>query len=162
MNEFDLQLEYQKIINDKIFITNQIDQLDEKIKVNCWFISISFDQVKKVDVENFSALIDQIKENRWKELNQSKVNTNLIFYLWYDEQAGQLRFNFITDRHKNLPFRCELKFVDHQNEILDQFLSSITEIKDEDDASEVFTLKVYQEKIRKYEPPTPPTRQAAG
>ena len=36
----------------------------------------------------------------------------LLFYSWYDEQAGQLRFSAISSENKTPPFQCDLKFVE--------------------------------------------------
>ncbi len=36
----------------------------------------------------------------------------MLFYSWYDEQAGQLRFSSIASAHKSPPFECELEYVE--------------------------------------------------
>ncbi|AJR14488.1 hypothetical protein LEP1GSC034_1170 [Leptospira interrogans str. 2003000735] len=35
----------------------------------------------------------------------------MIFYVWFDEQAAQLRFNCISAEHKIPPFNVEIKLV---------------------------------------------------
>lgn len=36
----------------------------------------------------------------------------MLFYSWYDEQAGQLRFSSISSEHQNPPFQCNIKYVE--------------------------------------------------
>ena len=105
-----------------------------------------------------------------QQLQQSDVDINLLYYLWFDEQAGQLRFNFINSNHDKLPFRCKLVFVDSEKEIIDDFLNSnyldgipwsefkvVDKTKQENVAAveeenlETFTLKVYKQMIYRNE-----------
>ena len=98
------------------------------------------------------------------------MDINLIYYLWFDEQAGQLRFNFINSNHDKLPFGCKLVFVDSEKEIIDDFLNSnyldgipwsefkvVDKTKQENVAAveeenlETFTLKVYKQMIYRNE-----------
>ena len=98
------------------------------------------------------------------------MDINLIYYLWFDEQAGQLRFNFINSNHDKLPFGCKLVFVDSEKEIIDDFLNSnyldgihwsefkvVDKAKQEnvaaveEDNLEIFTLKVYKQMIYRNE-----------
>ncbi len=46
------------------------------------------------------------------------------FYLWHDEQAGQLCFSVARCLPDSLPFRCEVAPADAANEIIDGYLAS--------------------------------------
>jgi hypothetical protein len=70
----------------------------------------------------------RVKNNRRQQLYQSDKEVELIYYSWFDEQAGQFRFNFINSHHQNLPFGCSLVFVSDEKEIIENFLSSFREI----------------------------------
>ncbi|MGP4717009.1 hypothetical protein ACTXGL_10260 [Psychrobacter sp. T6-6] len=37
--------------------------------------------------------------------------SEMLFYAWFDEQAGQIRISAVSQSHKKLPFRCELNQV---------------------------------------------------
>ena len=50
----------------------------------------------------------------------------VIFYAWFDEQAGQLRFNLLSDVHEDLPFGCRIRKHTTLTPILKQFLESTT------------------------------------
>ena len=49
-------------------------------------------------------LFERIIENRQQQLDQANTDHGMIFYLWFDELALQLRFNLISDAHERLPF----------------------------------------------------------
>jgi hypothetical protein len=41
-----------------------------------------------------------------------RADRSMLFYSWYDEQAGQLRFSSISSEHKKPPFQCNIKYVE--------------------------------------------------
>ncbi len=48
-----------------------------------------------------------------RDLHQKKCAGHpMLFYCWYDEQAGQFRCSAISSIHKTPPFACELQHVD--------------------------------------------------
>lgn len=97
-------------------------------------------------------------KNRISQLDKSDKSIDLIFYSWFDEQAGNLNFNFINSGQENLPFKSELEFVDSLDSIISDFLDSkyidgipLDELEDVTDTNEEtdFKLKVYIEDILK-------------
>ncbi|WP_210190653.1 hypothetical protein [Paenibacillus uliginis] len=48
----------------------------------------------------------------------------MIFYLWFDQLACQIRFNLISVLHKKLPFQCDVEIVEHMDDIILTFLNS--------------------------------------
>jgi hypothetical protein len=47
------------------------------------------------------------------EVYRTKSNgTAMVFYAWFDEQAGQIRISSVSQLHKKLPFRCKLNHTD--------------------------------------------------
>ncbi|WP_204263115.1 hypothetical protein [Spongiivirga citrea] len=124
MNHFDLILEFKEVIRDRIFITTATDQLETEIESNCWSLSLSKEQAGFVSTHEFAALLDLIKQNRTEQLNNSDYDVNLIFYLWFDEQAGQIRFNLINENHSKLPFTSKVEFAENQKIIISDFLES--------------------------------------
>lgn len=150
-----------EIITDKIFITDNLDELSKEIENNHWSFGIDFDTAKNVKNEDLKLFIDKIIENRVLQLKNSEVNVDLIFYSWFDEQAGNLNFNFINAGHEVLPFGAELELVDSIDIIINDFLSSkylegipwgefedVT-VDSGDIKEPVFKLKVYKEIISK-------------
>lgn len=152
-----------EIIDDKMFITDQIQEIQKEIDQNCWSFDLSANNAEEIEVNDLVIFLHQVKQNRIAQLIQSSIDVNLIYYLWHDEMAGHLRFNFINDKHKELPFGCKLRYVDTEEIIIADFLNSdylngipfseLTELKEEDEiqentAEQNFVLQVYVEQLR--------------
>ena len=45
-------------------------------------------------------------------IHNKSPGQSMLFYCWYDEQAGQIRFSAIDSEHKNPPFQCDLEYVE--------------------------------------------------
>ncbi|WP_460014446.1 hypothetical protein [Lysinibacillus sp. CTST325] len=67
----------------------------------------------------------------------------MLFYVWFDRQAAQLRFNLILDYDFKLPFGCEIEIIDNLERIIEEFLSfpyhdgfPFEEVSDEDEGIE--------------------------
>ncbi len=113
--------------------------------------------ISSIDLEKFIA---KVKDDRRKKLINSDIEVDLIYYIWFDEMAGQLRFNFINSNHPNLPFGSKLILVDSEKEIIEKYLKAeildisqfedVSEIiYDNEQKAEIFTLKVHTELIRR-------------
>ncbi|MFJ4670572.1 hypothetical protein [Kitasatospora purpeofusca] len=44
-------------------------------------------------------------------------------YLWYDDQAAQLRMSFVSGGREDIPFRAPLVFLDRPHDIVEDFLA---------------------------------------
>ncbi len=155
-----------EIINDDLFITAETNRIDEEVSKNCWSISSSQEIIDQLSIEELENVIDRIKENRIAQIAKSDTNVGMIFYLWFDGQANQLRFNLINENHKHLPFKCKVEFEKDISSILYTFLKSsyhngipmdeldeILPIEDasEDESAEMnsYVLKVFKEVFSK-------------
>lgn len=116
--------ELRSLETTELFLTTSTDIVNEEIEHNCVWVSISSDIAKQVSSADFLLFLGKVKANRQLQLQQSSLDLNIIYYLWFDEQEGQLRFNFINSKHDKLPFGCKLSFVDSEQEIIDDFLNS--------------------------------------
>jgi len=82
------------------------------------------------------------------------------FYLWFDKQALQLRFNIVSGSNVSLPFGCKINRVHSPEFILKDFISTTHEIAahgetieflepgedlDDDNGQQEYTLDVYVE-----------------
>src|SRR5688572_11433527 len=136
MTKTEFFKDIEEIKTDKLFITDSLDDLDEEIRNNCWSISMSYELVSECTVDELRNFLHDVKANRKEQLKQSTNKAGLIYYIWVDEQAGQLRFNFINANHSQLPFDASLTFVDKEEEILSDYLSG-------QQHTEIETVKVY-------------------
>ena len=164
MNKEEYFNQYEPYIAEKIFLTDKTSQVHNEIYENMLSFTVSKEQQANLTITDFINFLSRIKKNRKSQLNVSKTNSDLIYYVWYDEMAGQLRINFINANHSKLPFEAKLEFTSNQVEIINEFL--ITEYLDEitwdqlsNDTGDLqdkesieksdFKLKVYKEIIRK-------------
>ena len=113
----------EDIKTDKVLIIDSVDRLDEEVETNCWAISINDKLSKRFSIDELSSFLNEVKTDRREQLRRSKINVGLIYYVWVDGQAGQLRFNFINSNHDKLPFRSQLTLVTMENEILTDYLT---------------------------------------
>lgn len=112
----------EEIITDNIYIAPTVDEISEEITNNMWSISITQELCNELIEEDFRVFFNDIIENREEQVSGSKYNHGMIFYLWFEYQSGLLRFNLISDFHKELPFKCNLILVDNPQEIVIDFL----------------------------------------
>jgi len=111
-----------EIVKDEIFITSETDLLEKEISENFWTISVKQEIANQLNVEELLNVIARIKSNRREQLSKSSIEIDLIFYMWHDDQASQLRFNFINSNHLSLPFGTKVKLIKSESQILSEFL----------------------------------------
>lgn len=169
VNKTDFFNDLSSQISEPLYLTDKTDEVNEEIKHNHWSISATKDIITQTTTTDFLDFIQKVKENYKNQLDNSSHDIDLIFYLWFDEMAGQLRFNFINSNHDKLPFGCQLKHTDRPEEIVDEFIKSkylegipwteLETIETKEELAEAdrrekelhnnFVLTVYQEKIKK-------------
>ncbi|OJW81082.1 MAG: hypothetical protein BGO69_03195 [Bacteroidetes bacterium 46-16] len=137
----------EDILSDTLYVTDQTDDVQKEISENCWALGIP----RGIDIEVLMSFFQKVKENRKAQLILSDIEVDLIFYLWYDEQACQLRFNLINTNHRELPFKCALDIVDNERTVIEQAFKTEDETPDIDlDKNETtLVLKVYRTTLTK-------------
>lgn len=88
---------------------------------NMW--SMSFGAERLPDSAELKRFIDGALELRRSQA-QKFEGAPLTFYLWHDEQAGQLRFSVARCMPGTLAFRRSLTAASSMDEIVDEFLAS--------------------------------------
>jgi hypothetical protein len=121
MKKEDFLKELDEIIDDKLFIGSSIDDLNNEVSQNTWSISIGQELEKEFITEDLILFFNKVQKNR-KEQIVKDSNHNMIFYVWFEWQSASLRFNLISDFHKNLPFRGKYKIIENIEPILNDFL----------------------------------------
>jgi hypothetical protein len=160
MNKQEYLKSLEEIVQDSIYITDRTDELKKEIQTNHWSISINSVTAKLVETEDIVSFLERVKQSRAEQLNLSTVDVDLVFYLWFDEQAGNLNFNFINSNHLNLPFALQIENVDKEVVIIEEFLNSKyvggiewDELQAMDESPEVsnrmFKVKVYTEAMKR-------------
>ncbi|HYF02317.1 MAG TPA: hypothetical protein VEC36_02995 [Patescibacteria group bacterium] len=150
----------EEIVEAELFIGSTFEEFEEEAKANHWSISLTSELAKKINAIEILEFLKAVKANRKQQLIQRGFSINLFFYMWFDEQSGTLNFSFIDSTFTRLPFKCTLKLVKSELEIIDDFLQSKyldgipwDELTDntelEDSNQEEYVLKVFKELITK-------------
>ena len=116
-------LELQKIIQSPMMITGNCKYAQEETEINMWAI---LKGEKKIDASLNEILFFILQFQTKIEIlaQKSEVNSPITFYLWFDEQIGQLCFNSISCDKQNLPFDCKISLLESADSIIDNFLHS--------------------------------------
>lgn len=130
---------------------------------NCTALSLTRELALQITIDDLLVFLTRVKSNRQKQLISCGLSIDLVYYLWFDEMAGQLRFSFINSNHKALPFKCDLTLIKTEKEIIDRYLKSDyldgvpwKDLMDlgidgdpviSDETEKIYTLNIYVEKI---------------
>lgn len=125
----NLKVEFLEIIRPlesaELYVTESIEELKKEIYENMIPIGISENFVGAVEVNDILIFLERVKLNRKKQLLNSPIKVDLIYYVWYDSGAGQLRFNFINANHSKLPFGAKLNLDVSERQIVEAFIEDV-------------------------------------
>lgn len=141
------------ICSDLFLITNSKALLSQEIDCNTWALSFEPNFLAHVLSDKLVDIFYRIIDNRLNQLDGNSV----LFYLWFDEQANQLRFSSISNVHDSLPFAAKINSDISLKSIVDQFIlinkeSDIVERFDSDtidDEDEEYTLNLFCVELKK-------------
>ncbi|WP_256762464.1 hypothetical protein [Cohnella sp. WQ 127256] len=143
------------IVLDSIFVGLSESDLQKEIETNMWRISIQQELASDITPEDFNEFISKVITNRQDQINRSASSRGMIFYLWFDLMASQLRFNLISEANNKLPFSCNIQIVTDPREVINVFLRSPfhnglpIEGHDDNSKEEEFELKIYKIHLKK-------------
>ncbi|WP_422380249.1 hypothetical protein [Marinicellulosiphila megalodicopiae] len=95
-------------LKNKIVIINSTE-LNNEAHENMYTFGISERDIKDWGTESINQFIIECRDLYLSK----KPNIPMIFYSWFDNQAGQLRISMVSSSHNKLPFgsriqECEL------------------------------------------------------
>lgn len=141
-----------EVVAAPIVITNNIEV---ETDCNMWTIGISGSLIDELSLKDLEDFISKLIKNRANQLRVLGINQAVIFYLWFDAQALQLRFNLISSINKPLPFGCKLIYLKTCIPILQDFITTTKKVmlqeeqveyisrEDDNDDEDDFVLNVY-------------------
>lgn len=145
------------LIDAPLFLLGQKSLIDEETYQNMWAISFSDKLIQKLTAEDLATFISQLLEKRTLQVSAMNQMTPVTFYLWFDKQALQLRFNIISGDIVALPFTCKFNLISSFQPILQDVIATgrivatkgdliqFIDFDDVDDASEAeYVLDVYR------------------
>ncbi|MCX5923081.1 MAG: hypothetical protein NTU89_00790 [Candidatus Dependentiae bacterium] len=114
--------ELQDLLEDPIFLSGNTFSTKEEISNNIWSITFDQDFVKTIQVKDLEKFISQLLSNRSEQINNKFNAIPATFYLWYDAQSVQLKFNILSGKNIKLPFGCKLNILNSPMPIFQKFL----------------------------------------
>jgi hypothetical protein len=122
MNKEQYFKNLEDIITDPIYVGTSIEELNDEINNNSWRITLEQSLSSEITVNDFVEFFSDVIQNRKHQLSNANETHGMIFYLWFDRMASQIRFNLISDFHDNLPFQCEIDVLESIETIIQDFL----------------------------------------
>jgi len=154
--------QFKLIINGQLYLSGD---LSEEIYHNMWCISMEENFIESVNIQQLEHFVRSVIGNRAQQLKDINYDKNAVFYMWFDQQALQLRFNIITGDVKSLPFSCKVSLINSYQPILNNFINTIREVAecgdqvefldmqdenwDEDENEEEYVLDVFAKELSK-------------
>lgn len=147
----------QKVIEKPFYISGQQSLVTEETYNNMWALTFSKKLIKKIEIKDLETFLLALLKNRVSQLFSIDAKLRATFYLWFDKQALQLRFNIISIDTIALLFGCKLNILHSPESILSDFIKTTRHIAIEgeyieffnhaedidDKAEEEYTLDVY-------------------
>lgn len=132
-----------------------------------WAIDLRDELIVNLKIQNLiDRFLSALLNKRTSQLYSIDPKQEAIFYIWFDAQVLQLRFNFISNCHASLPFGSKLNILDSYEPILNNFITESRRVMaegrfveiyepdefpyDDDDDKEIaekFVLDVYMQII---------------
>ncbi len=123
-SEGDLFQGWQGALQDSVYLGAAVDELDAEIRHNWWSLGASSSQLARTTRDDVLAWITRLIEDRRHKVRTAYPGRRAIFYLWFDEMAGQLQFNVISDCHSRLPFGSDPRLVASPRPVIEAFFES--------------------------------------
>lgn len=117
--------QFNLILNDLLCLSGK---QSEEIYHNMWCISLEGNLTESITLEQLKHFVDKLIENREQQLKDVSFSKSAVFYMWFDQQALQLRFNVITGGITSLPFGCKVRLHTMPESILNNFTSTVRDV----------------------------------
>lgn len=113
------------VVNDLLCLSGE---QSEEIYHNMWCISLGGHLIETITFDQLKYFIDKLIENRQQQFKNINVHKGAVFYMWFDQQALQLRFNIITGDVQSLPFGCKIRLNNEFEAIVNNFINTAKDV----------------------------------
>ena len=96
-NKIDFFNDLSSHISEPIYLTYKTNEVNEEIKYNHWTLSAPSEIISQTTTVDFLEFIQKVKDGYKFQLDNSSLDIDLTFYLWFEKQ-GALCFNFINSK----------------------------------------------------------------
>jgi len=128
----------QEIVDELPHILNKIS---EETYHNMWCIRLDHDFICSITLKDLTFFLNRLIQERTRQIDFMNLKNDIIFYMWFDEQTLQLRFNIISGNLSSLPFRCKTRVIDTPKSILSNFINTSKNITLSGDHTEFFDIE---------------------
>jgi hypothetical protein len=147
-----------EIVNYPICLSGTIT---DELEVNMWCIALDGGCLQHFTSEAFLRFFDTLIVAREHQIGLLDPHKQATFYVWFDQQALQLRLNMLSDTGIDLPFGCRVQRILSLRSIIDNFIDTVSRVNqygdhiemieptdpdfdnDDDDDTQNFTLDVW-------------------
>lgn len=152
--------DFASVITAPIYIAGDTSLVDEETSYNMWALEIDDQLVQKIRIVDLEQFIVELLKQRQQQLLDVHSVMPVTFYMWFDHQALQLRFNFLSGDVYDLPFGCDVHVVDSPASILQSFIDAalqnavdgeaveFCESSDNYDDNDDFVVNVYKKVLQ--------------
>ena len=116
--------DFKYILDESFVLTGALDEHKYETEHNMWAMGFAHTQALSITEHDLITFFGLLHTRIQRQLRDSGNKFCVTLYVWFDEQAGQLRFNVISGRVVKLPFGCIVKPVSDSALIIQSFLSS--------------------------------------
>jgi hypothetical protein len=95
---------------------------------NMWGLTFDENLIKSMQLDDLKQFFIELLDNWHHQLLKIDPELRAKFYLWFDKQALQLRFNLLLNINSHLPFGCKIDINHSLEQILNEFLTVTYEI----------------------------------
>lgn len=128
----------QYVLQGSICITGDESCMQEEIYHNMCALTFSEDLILTIQIEDLQTFLADLLIQRNAQVCAQNPTTPATFYLWFDEQTLQLRFNLLSGADRALPFGCTVNQMDTPEPILQNFITTTRRVMVEGDVIEYF------------------------
>jgi len=115
--------ELYEILDCSIFLSGEMNQVEEEIAYNGWEIMLHDELAKKIHSKDFVPFILDLIKLRTTDLLLIKPSINATLYFWFDDFPVRLCFNLLSGVNRKLPFNCKVNFIKSPIPILNEFIN---------------------------------------
>ncbi len=107
--------------------------MQDEIEENMWCISIEENCLSHFTTSKFLNFFEIFMAKKTNQMRLLNIALQATYYIWFDQQALQLRCNILSGIVTDLPFRRKTQQVSSLSLIVDNFLKIIHSVSESSD-----------------------------
>lgn len=112
------------LADDDLYLGASPEEFETERRHNMWCLGATSAQLRQTGAAALAGWIGRLVGDRRAKARRKYPGRRAVLYLWFDEQAGQLRLNVVADHGRPLPFGHPVWIVESPDPILCAFVES--------------------------------------